>query len=178
MLSIRKFVGCIKVAAGLGAAALALGLSAQVATAHVADAATSDVTSISPGCLAAVQAIRAALVADHQEDADELRNPNPTGEASEDSSEASQLPPLISNLRAACAAQIAAVTTERPPTPIQPSISTQCLAAVQAFKAYVKALWAQHSPPTATQQAQLRQLGQAVRAACGMSEPSWSFPGG
>jgi len=59
-MNIRKFVG---IAAGFGAA-VALGLSAQTAVAHVGGqpvgaAPTTDLTSLSPACMAALQAIRA-----------------------------------------------------------------------------------------------------------------------
>jgi hypothetical protein len=47
------------------------------------------------------------------------------------------------------------------------AVSSQCTAAVQALKAAAKALWAQHTRPTAAQLTQLRTLGAAARAACG-----------
>ena len=79
-MNIRKFVG---IAAGFGAA-VALGLSAQTAVAHVGGqptgaAPTTDLTSLSPACMAALQAIRSAIVADRQEDADEAQNPAAAG---------------------------------------------------------------------------------------------------
>jgi hypothetical protein len=177
MRGIRKFVGCIKVAAGLGTVVV-LGLSMQTASAHVAAAASSgpatDLTSISPDCLAALQAIRDALVADRQEDADELHNPNPSGEAAEDSAEVAQFTPLVSNLRTACATVIAAIKAQTavPPATTTPSA---CVTAVQAWKAFARSLWLQHTPPTTAEQTELRTLSQAVRSACGWSWADWSF---
>src|SRR5919109_946583 len=86
MLSIRKFVGCVKVAAGLGAAALGLGLSIQVAGAHVAAAPATQavrVTTLSQPCQDALQAVRDFLVSDRQEDGVELATP-PTSDTDED----------------------------------------------------------------------------------------------
>src|SRR5205814_2327565 len=167
-------------AAGFGAV-VALGLSAQTAVAHVGGqptgaAPTTDLTSLSPACMAALQAIRSAIVADRQEDADEAQNPAAAaGEASEDSTEAAQFQPLIANLKSGCAAEIAALkpaVTTKPVT--APSVSAQCTSAVQAWKAYAKSLWIQGSAPTAAQQTALRQLGLAVRTACGWPAGEWS----
>lgn len=171
MRSIRKFVGCVKVAAGLGAALVVLGLSVQTATARVVTIPTEQTStqsvSLSAGCLGALQAIRDAIVNDRQEDAEEFRAPNPSGEAAEDGAESTAFAPLISNLRTACSAEIAAVKAGTPVGTTQPTVPAQCTAAVQAWKSFVKTLWAQRTPPTAAQQAQLRQLGQAVKSACG-----------
>jgi hypothetical protein len=176
MRVIRKFVACVRVvAAGLGAV-LVLGLSLQTATAHVVAPAgppSQEVSSLSPQCLGAVQAIRDALVADRQEDAEEVANPSPSGEVAEDSAELAHFRVLIASVRDACAAQIAAARTTPEPT-AQTTLSTQCLAAVQAWKAYAKLLWSQHVMPTVAQLAQLRQLGEAVRAACGWAAGNWS----
>ena len=178
MRRIRKFVGCVRVAAVLGAVVV-LGLSIQPVSAHVAgptsNATSSDNITLSSDCLAAIQAIRDALVADRQEDADEAANPNPSAEATEDPAEASLFTPLVSNLKTACAAAIAAIkapttVTEHPTT----APSAACTSAVQAWKAYARSLWEQHSFPTAAQQAQLHTLGQAVRSACGVSWSDWS----
>jgi hypothetical protein len=176
-MNIRKFVG---IAAGFGAA-VALGLSAQTAVAHVGGqpagaAPTTDLTSLSPNCLAALQAIRSAIAGDRQEDADEAQNPAAAaGEASEDSTEAAQSQPLIANLKSGCAAEIATLKPATTTTPVTvPSVSGQCTSAVQAWKAFAKSLWSQGGAPTAAQQTTLRQLGQAVRAACGWPAGEWS----
>lgn len=181
MGAIRKFVGCVMVSAGL-AAALPLGVSAQTLAAHVAPSPATapgttavSVATLAPDCLAALHAIRDALAADRQEDSDELHNPNPSGEAAEDKAETSQFTRLISNLRSACAAQPDELQTAPPMVSGRPAVSAQCLAAVQAWKAFARSLWAQHSAPTAAQLAQLRQLGQAVRTVCGSSWEDWSF---
>ena len=176
-MHIRKFVG---MAAGLGAA-VALGLSAQTAVAHVGGqpasaAPATNLTSLSPECMAALQALRSAIAGDRQEDADEAQNPAAaTGEASEDSTEAAQFQPLIANLKSGCAAVIATLKPAATTTPVTaPGVSAQCTSAVQAWKAYAKSLWTQGSSPTAAQQATLRQLGQAVRTACGWPAGEWS----
>ena len=176
-MNIRKFVG---IAAGFGAA-VALGLSAQTAVAHVGGqpagaAPTTDLTSLSPACTAALQAIRSAIAADRQEDADEAQNPAAAaGEASEDSTEAAQFQPLIANLKSGCAAEIATLKPAATTKPVTaPGASAQCTSAVQAWKAYAKSLWTQGSAPTAAQQTALRQLGLAVRTACGWPAGEWS----
>ena len=174
-MNIRKFVG---IAAGFGAA-VALGLSAQTAVAHVGGqptgaAPTTDLTSLSPACTAALQAIRSAIVADRQEDADEAQNPAAATGASEDSTEAAQFQPLIANLKSGCAAEIATLKPAATTTPVTaPGVSAQCTSAVQAWKAYAKSLWTQGSAPTAAQETTLRQLGQAVRTACGLPAGEW-----
>src|SRR2546430_12705506 len=77
-MHIRKFVG---IAAGFGAA-VALGLSAQTAVAHVGGqpagaAPTTDLTSLSPACMAALQAIRSAIAADPPEGRGGAQEPAP-----------------------------------------------------------------------------------------------------
>lgn len=178
MRGIRKFVGGVRVAAGLGVA-VALALSVQTASAHVvgspAGAPVANTVSPSPDCLAALQAIRDALVADRQEDSDELQNPNPSGEAVEDSAEAGQFAPLISNLRTACATVIAAIKAQASVPATTTTPPSACVSAVQAWKAFARSLWLQRTPPTAAQQVQLRTLTQAVRSACGLNWGDWSF---
>src|SRR5256885_15396529 len=75
-MHIRKFVG---IAAGFGAA-VALGLSAQTAVAHVGGqpagaAPTTDLTSLSPACMAALPGLPSALLADRQGGAGEGAEP-------------------------------------------------------------------------------------------------------
>lgn len=177
MLSIRKFVGCVKVAAGLGAAALALGLSIQVAAAHVAAAPATQpvrVISVSQPCLDALQAARDALVADRQEDGVEL-NTAPASETDEDATEVAKLQSLWATVKSQCADQIAAIKASAGSTTVsKPAVSSQCAAAMQTWKAYAKSLWTQGSRPTAAQMAQLQQYGQAARAACGWPSGTWS----
>ena len=103
---------------------------------------------------------------------DEAASPNPSGEAAEDAAERAQLTPLIANIRSACAAQIGA-TEARTEPPAQTALSSECVSAMTAWKAFARTLWTQHSIPTAAQLAHLRQLGQAVRTACGWSTQDW-----
>jgi hypothetical protein len=171
MLSIRKFVGCAKVVAGFGAV-LVLAVSPETAAARSMDAAsaspTTDVTHItlSAGCLFALQTLKTAIVNDRQEDADERANPDPAGDAAGDAAEVAQFKALFSSVRAACADDIAAIKAKiaasRTATP-----SSACTSAIQAWKAAVKALWAQHTRPTDAQLANVRALGQAAKTACG-----------
>jgi hypothetical protein len=177
MLSIRKFVGCVKVAAGLGAAALGLGLSIQVAGAHVAAAPATQavrVTTLSQPCQDALQAVRDFLVSDRQEDGVELATP-PTSDTDEDAGEIATLKSLWTTVKTQCADQIAAIKASTGSGIVnKPSVSSQCTAAVQAWKTYAKSLWTQGSAPTAAQKTQLQQYGQAVRTACGWPSGTWS----
>jgi hypothetical protein len=180
MLSIRKFVGCAKVAAGIGAV-LVLAVSPETAAARsmdgVVDTAPSSSTTtnvsqitLSPGCLAALQTLKTAMVNDRQEDADERANPDPAGDAAEDAAEAAQMKALFASVRAACADEIAAIK-QKIAAARTASHSAACAAAIEAWKSAVRALWAQHTRPTDAQLANLRALGQAAKTACG-----WTWP--
>ena len=181
MLSIRKFVGCAKVVAGIGAL-LMLAVSPETAAARSMDGVpdssasasptTTDATHItlSPACLAALQTLKTAMVNDRQEDADERSNPDPTGDAAEDAAEAAQMKAVFASVRAACADEIAAIKQKVAAARTAPR-SAACTSAVQAFKSAARALWAQHTRPTAAQLANLKSLGQAAKTACG-----WTWP--
>ena len=185
MLSIRKFVGCAKVVAGIGAV-MVLALSPQTAAARSMDGAAGTLHASSPttnlpqitlsaGCLAALQTLKTAFVNDRQEDADERTNPNPATDAAEDAAEAAARKALFASVRTACADDIAAIKAKiaaaRTTTP-----SAACMSAVQAWKAAVKALWEQHTRPTDAQLANVRALGQAARTACGWTWTTrWSW---
>jgi len=175
MLSIRKFVGCAKVVAGIGAV-LALALSPGTAAARSMEATpatpTTNVTHItlSAACLAALQTLKTAIVNDRQEDADERANPDPAGDAAEDAAETAQHKALFTSVRAACADEIAAIKA-RIAAHRKAALSAACTSAIQAWKAAVKALWSQPTRPTDAQLANLRALGQAAKTACGWT---WS----
>ena len=174
-MSIRKFVGCTKIAAGFGAV-LALALTAQSALARDADsvvrpapAARPTQVTLSPDCTAAISKLKTALQNDRQEDlaerAEAKLNPNLAGDPGEDSAERAALKPFIDAVRSACAGVIAGVTTKPASTTI--NVSSACTSAIQAWKTVAKAVWMQGTRPTAAQMAQLQTLGQTARAACG-----------
>ncbi|HYS98812.1 MAG TPA: hypothetical protein VEM94_10450 [Candidatus Dormibacteraeota bacterium] len=178
MLLIRKFVGCIKVAAAVSGV-LVLGLSTQSASAGSVSldyAGGSPVTNLSninlpapsAACVASLQAIKTAFANDRSEDAAERvqasLEPDSAADQTEDATELANFKALFSAARTACAASIAAVVQAHKATG---SVSSQCTAAVQAWKAAVKSLWASHTRPTSTEVAQLRTLGANARAACG-----------
>lgn len=173
MFSIRKFVGYAGAAAGLSAALL-IGMSTQTGLAAVSSTQreTAPVNedqppiSLSPACAAAVQALKAAAVADAAEDRTEYlirANTIDTGDAAEDSTELAGFNTLVRKLRTACAPPAAAT----PPSLFtrSPAPSSQCLAALQALKA----AWAQR-PTTRAEWAQLEMLAMAARTACGFTE--------
>jgi len=178
MLVIRKFVGCIKVAAGVSGA-LMLGLSTQSASAGslsldyaggspVANLSNINLPAPSAACVASIQDIRTAFANDRSEDAAERAQaslePDSAADQAEDATELANFKALFSAARTACAASIAAAVQAHHATG---SVSSQCTAAVQAWKADIKALWASHTRPTSTQLAQLRTLVANARAACG-----------
>ena len=178
MLSIRKFVGCLKVAAVL-ASLLVVGLSAQAASARTvamspADAAPvahgTPTTALSPACRAAVQNIKTAFADDRSEDSAERAQaslePGTAGDQAEDAAEIANLKRLFAAAHTACAGTIAAAIKTHTVTATG---TPQCTAALQALKAEVKAIWTQGTRPTSAQWAQVRTLGAAARAACGWS---------
>jgi hypothetical protein len=168
-MSIRKFVGW---AAALGAA-VTLGLSVHTAGAHVMgspSAADANSVTLSSQCLAALQDLRSAIISDRQRDAEEGAAADPA----EDSAENASIQSLIASLRTACADQIAAFKPSGTiPKPAAPAVTAQCKTAAQAWQAYAKSLWTAGKAPTQAQLAQLRQLGQAVRSACGWEAGEW-----
>lgn len=171
-MSIRKFVGRFGMAAGL-AAAVALGLSVQAVGAPVistASTAGTPTVSLSPECLAALQSIRSAWIADRQQDGEEGSAADP----SQDAAERAQIQNLIAAARSACAAEKAAARPSTAATvPVEPAVPAQCKTAAQAWVADARSLWTAGKAPTPAQQAQLRQLGQAVRSACGWPTGEW-----
>jgi hypothetical protein len=181
MLSIRKFVGCARLVAGVGAV-LMLAVSPETAAARSMEgvpdttpsvSATTNVTQItlSPACRAALQTLKTAIVNDRQEDADERANPDPAGDAAEDAAEAAQMKALFASVRAACADEIDAIK-QKIAASRTATRSAACTAALEAWKSAVQALWAQHTRPTDAQLANLRALGQAAKTACGWTWPS------
>ncbi len=175
MISIRKFVGYAKVAAGIGAL-LMLAVSPETAAARsmeaAPDAAGVATTStfithlnLSSGCTAALDVLKTAFVNDRQEDADERLNPNAASDPAEDAAEIAHFKALFADVRAACAADVAAL--RKPATTQTATRAAACTSAVQAFKAYAGSLWRQGTRPTDAQVAHLKQLGLAARAACG-----------
>lgn len=179
MLSIRKFVGFTKVAAGLGAA-LVLALSTQSAIAQDADSTvrTSAMQArLSPGCVAAIQSLKTTLINDRQEKALERAeaklNPDLAADQAEDAIEREAVTAQFGAVRDACAPEIVNITTvPTPPSVSPPSTSSDaCTSALQAWKAVAKAILAQGTRPTPAQMAQLQSLLQATKAACGI--PSW-----
>lgn len=172
-MSIRKFVGVTKVAAGFGAA-LALALTAQTAVARDADsvvraAPATQLTqaTLSSECTAAITALKTALHNDRQEDVQERAeakaNPALANDPAEDALEHAAFKPMFDAVRRACFPAIAGAPTKPAPT----TVSAACTSALQAWKAAVKAIWAQGTRPTAAQTGQLQALGQAAKTACG-----------
>ena len=179
MIAIRKFVGYAKVMAGIGAA-LMLAVSPETAAARsmesapdVAPAATTSTfishLDLSPACTAALDTLKTAFVNDRQEDADERLNPDAASDPAEDAAEIAHFKALFADVRAACAADVAAI--RKPAATRTLTKSAACTSAVQAFKTYARSLWLQGTRPTAAQVTHLKQLGQAARTACGWT---WS----
>jgi cell division septation protein DedD len=179
MIPIRKFVGCIKVAAGI--AFLLMAMSSQAASARetsgwLADSPaagheTHTTLAVSAGCTAAIQAIKTAFADDRSEDVAERAQaalePDSARDAAGDAAEIANFKTLFAAARIACAASIASVTATHAVKPA--AVGSQCTAAVQALKSAATALWAQHTRPTSAQLTQLRTLGAAARTACGWS---------
>jgi hypothetical protein len=182
MISIRKFVGYAKVMAVAGALLMlavftetAAARSMEAAPDGAAAATTSTFIShlnLSPACTAALDTLKTAFVNDRQEDADERLNPDTASDPAEDAAEVAHFKALFATVRAACAADVAAL---RKPTATRTvTKSAACTSAVQAFKTYAGSLWRQGTRPTEAQVAHLKQLGQAARTACGWT---WSTRG-
>jgi len=186
MISIRKFVGYAKVVAGTGAV-LVLAVSPQTAAARSmegapdgAPAATQSTVishlNLSPACTASLETLKTAFVNDRQEDADERLNPDAANDPAEDAAEVARFKALFADVRAACAADVAAL---RKPTTTTRTLtkSAACTAAIEAFKAYARSLWQQGTRPTDAQAARVKQLGQAARTACGWTSTwtAWSW---
>ena len=181
MLSIRKFVGCFKVAAVLPGFVV-LGLTAQAAsagtvavdTAPAANETHTIALALSPACTAAIQDIKTAFANDRSEDAAERAQatlePDSAAGQAEDAAELANFKSLFTAAHTACAAEISAAikahTTTATPT-------AQCTAAAQALKAELKAIWTQGTRPTSAQVGQVRTLSAAARAACGWSAWTW-----
>lgn len=213
MHSIRKFVGRGTIALTL-AALVALAVAVQSGQAARSSSAgtrpSALVTSVqlnadpsadlprqtvaeatpSPACVAAVNAVKAALASDRAEDTLETANATPdteTGaEQTEDASESAALKPLFAAIATACGPfigekhRIVKPSTSTPPTP-------QCVAAIQALKAAfaqqraeAQAEFASGTEDTAADlsedqaaRAQFTSLFSAVKAACGTSWFTW-----
>jgi hypothetical protein len=182
---IRKFVGCVKVAA-LMASVLVIGLSTQTVAAGTATTESTGAASpslhhtsvtlpaLSPACAAAIQAIKDAFANDRAEDAAERAqqavDPDPAADQAEDAAERAQFKALFAASHTACTAEIAAIKARIQTRTV--TASGVCTNAVSALKAEVRALWTQGTRPTAAQWAQLRALKQAAVTACG-----WSWRG-
>lgn len=178
-MSIRKSVALSRVAAGFGAA-LAIALTAQTAVARDADSVVGSTpatelthVTLSPACTAAIAALKTALHNDRQEDmlerAEARANPALATDAAEDAAEHAAFRPLFDAVRSACFPAIAGAPTK--PAPTTTTLSGACASALQAWKAAVKAIWAQGTRPTAAQTAQVQALGMAAKTACGW--PAW-----
>jgi hypothetical protein len=173
MFSIRKFVGCAKVVASIGAV-LMLAVSSETAAARSMDGAPASTPSASPttnvahitlsaGCLAALQTLKTAVVNYRQQAADAGDDLDAAAKAAA----AAQFKALVASVRSACADEIAAIKAKIAARTTTPSAA--CTSAVQALKSAVRAIWAQHTRPTSAQLANLRTLGQAAKTACGWS---------
>ena len=168
MFGIRKFVVGTGIAGLLAAGALLLFGQVGVASARSFDASSSPaevtITPPSAACTAAIQAIKAAVVADRTEDAAELHlaksDTEDAADQTEDAAEHANFHSLFATARTACApaAPVAFNTTKSP----------ACTAAIQAFKAAL----AQGRPTTKAQWQQLQTLFGSVRTACGFT---WSW---
>ena len=184
MISIRKFVGCVKVAAGITVAVM-VALATQTAAAHestgwLADSPavaheTHTTVAVSAECTAAIQAIKTAFANDRSEDAAERAQaalePDSAADQAEDAAELAGFKALFQAAHTACAASLAAIVAKHAVKPT--AVSSQCTAAMQALKAAVRAVWSQRTRPTSAQLTQLRTLGAAARAACGWT---WRRP--
>jgi hypothetical protein len=173
MISIRKFVGYLGAAGGIGAA-LALAMSSQTGLAASPADRVSDQPAVaqftpSAACSAAIAAIKSAVIADASEDGSERAvaktNPDAASDQTEDAAEVANFRSLFSAARTACAPAVTSIPSE-PAHTFTPSAA--CMAAIQALKA----AWAQGRAATAAQWQQLQSLAQAVRTACG-----WTWSG-
>lgn len=174
MDSIRKFVIGAGTAGLLAAGALLLFAQVGSAATRTFDEgpATSQVTTPSAACTAAIQAIKDAVAADRTEDAAERAVAKTEGteaaDRAEDAAERAGFIALFKAARTACA-----------PTATNPVVHTftpsaACSAAIQALKA----AWAQGRPTTKAQWEQLMSLFQAARTACGFTRTAttgWSW---
>lgn len=158
MILVRKFVVG---AAGAGIATVGLLLAAQTGTTQTRSLEnhSSSRPALSAGCTAAINTIKAAVVADRTEDAAERHVAKTEGidsaDRSEDAAERANFISLFHAARTACAPAETVAPVIHTLTPSAP-----CIAAVQALKA----AWAQGRPTTL---AQWQSLFMAVRSACG-----------
>lgn len=165
MFGIRKFVVGAGTAGLLAAGALLLFAQTGVAATRSFDEgpAAAQVTAPSAACTAAIQAIKAAVVADRTEDAAERAVAKTEGVDTADQTEdAAERANFISLFRAARTACAPATT---PPVVQKFTPSAACTSALQALKA----AWAQGRPATRAQWEQLEALFQAARTACGFA---------
>ena len=175
MRSIRKFVVGAGTAGLIAAGAvLVLAQTGTAATRSFEEGpATSQATTPSAACTAAIQSIKDAVAADRTEDSAERAVAKTEGTAAadrtEDSAERANFLALFRAARTACAPTVTKPVA-RAFTP-----SAACTSALQALKA----AWAQGRPTTKAQWDQLVSLFQAARTACGFAKAatttSWSW---
>lgn len=169
MIGIRKLIVGATAAAGMAVMAMALGAQPALGSTAWFDPASQPSTAVthatptpSAACTAAIQALKAAVVADQAEDAAERAVAKTEGteaaDQAEDAAEIGHFKALWNVVRSACAATQPIATQTHAPTP-----SAACTAAIQALKA----AWAQGRPTTRAQWLQLQSLFQAARTACG-----------